>query len=34
MNADTVRDFLRRQPFEPFEVHLTNSEIYPVRHPE
>jgi hypothetical protein len=25
---------LRRQPFEPFEVHLTNGEKHIVRHPE
>jgi len=25
---------LRRQPFAPFEVHLSNGEVYEVRHPE
>lgn len=34
MNAETIRELLRRQPFEAFEVHLTNGEVYSVRHPE
>ncbi len=34
MNADTVREWLNRQPFEPFELRLSNGEIYQVRHPE
>jgi hypothetical protein len=34
MNAETIRELLRRQPFEPFEVHMSNGEVYAVRHPE
>lgn len=34
MNAEAIRELLRRQPFEPFEVHLSNGEVHPVRHPE
>ena len=34
MNADTIREWLRRQPFEPFELWLSNGEHYQVRHPE
>jgi hypothetical protein len=31
---ETISEFLRRQPFEPFEVRLSNGESYEVRHPE
>jgi hypothetical protein len=34
MNAETIRDWIRRQPFEPFEVHMTNGEKHFIRHPE
>jgi len=34
MNAETVREWLTRQPFEPFEVRLSNGEHYQIRHPE
>jgi hypothetical protein len=34
MNADTIRGWVTRQPFEPFEVRLSNGETYQVRHPE
>ena len=34
MNPETIREILRKQPFEPFEVHLTNGETHSVRHPE
>src|SRR5437868_9799107 len=34
MNADAIRELVRREPFEPFEVNMTNGEVYPVRHPE
>ena len=34
MNAQTLKDFLARQPFEPFALHMTNGEIHSVRHPE
>jgi hypothetical protein len=34
MNAEYFRELLRRQPFEPFAVHLSNGEVHAVRHPE
>jgi hypothetical protein len=34
MNAETIREWLTRQPFEPFELRLSNGEAYQVRHPE
>lgn len=34
MNAQAIRDLLTRQPFEPFEVRMSNGERHPVRHPE
>jgi len=34
MNAETIREWLNRRPFEPFELRLSNGEIYRVRHPE
>jgi hypothetical protein len=34
MNAEAVREWLVRQPFEPLEVRLSNGEIHQVRHPE
>ena len=34
MNEETIREWLRRRPFEPFELHLSNGERYEVRHPE
>ena len=34
MNADTIREWLNRRPFEPFELRLSNGEAYQVRHPE
>jgi hypothetical protein len=29
-----MQELLRRQPFEPFEIRLTNGERHEVRHPE
>ena len=34
MNAETIRQWLSRQPFEPFVLALSNGETYEVRHPE
>ncbi|RLS81406.1 MAG: hypothetical protein DWI04_06490 [Planctomycetota bacterium] len=34
VNADTIREFVRRQPFEPFVIRLSNGEKHEVRHPE
>ena len=33
MNHDAIQELLRRQPFEPFEIRLTNGERHEVRHP-
>jgi hypothetical protein len=34
MNMETIREWLRREPFEPFEIRLSNGEVHPIRHPE
>ena len=34
MNAEAIREWLTAQPFRPFELHLSNGEVYEVRHPE
>jgi hypothetical protein len=34
MNADTIKDYLRREPFEPFMIRMSNGEVYEIRHPE
>ncbi len=34
MNADALRDLIRREPFEPFAIHLSSGEVHEVRHPE
>lgn len=34
MNADTIREWLHRRPFEPLELRLSNGEAYSIRHPE
>ena len=34
MNAETVREFLTRQPFHPLQVHLSNGEVHEIPHPE
>ena len=34
MNFETLRDQVRRQPFEPFRVYLTDGSHYDIRHPE
>ena len=34
MNPDSIRQLLRAQPFEPFEIRMSNGDTYPVRHPE
>jgi hypothetical protein len=31
MNADTIKDYLRR---EPFVIRMSNGEVYEIRHPE
>ena len=34
MNADVIREWLTRQPFEAFELRLSNGEAHQVHHPE
>jgi hypothetical protein len=34
MNMETIREWLNRVPFEPFEIRLSNGEAHQVRHPE
>ena len=34
MNADTIKEYLRREPFEPFVIRLSNGEVHEIRHPE
>ncbi len=34
MRFQEVQDALRRQPFEPFQIHLTNGQRFLIRHPE
>jgi hypothetical protein len=34
MNAETLRDFVRAQPFEPFRIRMSNGELHEIRHPE
>jgi hypothetical protein len=34
MNTETMLSLLRRQPFQPFEVRMSNGDSFEVRHPE
>lgn len=34
MNAETIREYLRRKPFEPFVIRMSNGEVHEIRHPE
>jgi hypothetical protein len=34
MNADTIREFIVRSPFEPFVIRMSNGESHEVHHPE
>ena len=34
VNAESIRELMRRQPFEAFEVRMTNGDAHRVRHPE
>ena len=34
MRAEEIRNHLRREPFRPFRVYLSNGMSYDVRHPE
>ncbi|MBA3313821.1 MAG: hypothetical protein H0T47_11100 [Planctomycetaceae bacterium] len=34
MNSDTLREFLKKRPFEPFAIKLSNGDRHEIRHPE
>ena len=34
MSTDTLRELLKRTPFDPFEVRMSNGDAHQVRHPE
>lgn len=34
MTIEAIRDFIRREPFEPFVIRLSNGEVHEVHHPE
>jgi len=34
MNIETLREFVRRQPFEPFVIRMSNGEVHEILHPE
>ena len=33
MQRETLREWLKRQPFQPFRVYLTDGRVYKVRYP-
>jgi hypothetical protein len=33
MNPDEIRELLRREPFEPFQFHLTSGDSYEIHDP-
>lgn len=34
MRPDDINRVLRRQPFQPFRIHLSNGQAFDIRHPE
>ena len=34
MNAESIRELLRRQPFDSFQIRMTNGDTHIVSHPE
>ncbi len=34
MNAEALRTFIQKRPFEPFEVQLSSGQVYRVTHPD
>lgn len=34
MTPDALYEWLHRQPFRPFRIHMSNGRIHEVRHPE
>ena len=34
IRPEDIRDLLKKQPFQPFRMHMSNGQYYDVRHPE
>lgn len=34
MRQHEIRDAIRKQPFQPFRIHLSNGQVFDIRHPE
>jgi len=34
MNLETLRGMLRQRPFQPFEVRMSNGDVYQIRYPD
>lgn len=34
MNSQTIREFLKKEPFEPFAITLSDGQRHEIRHPE
>jgi hypothetical protein len=34
MDAESIRELLHKQPFEPFEIVMSSGEVHQVKHPE
>ena len=34
MRPEEIREYLHRQPFKPFRVHLSDGRVFEIRHPE
>ncbi len=34
MTTQQLREMLRAQPFQPFDLHMADGQVLPVRHPE
>jgi hypothetical protein len=34
MSGESLRELIKAEPFEPFEVHLSSGDVYSVKHPE
>lgn len=34
MRPEDVREFNRRQPFEPYRIHITGGQTYDIKHPD
>ena len=34
MDAETIRELLHKEPFQPFEIVMSSGEVHQVKHPE